>query len=128
MDPFQGKRGETLRGYGLGMISLALGYCLRYASDRVPALPYLALLLMWQGARQWKATHGGLRSLRPLLLGAGMVAAMLLALWGIRQAEIALRGLQPYLDWQNARTALMDFTAFADDPAPALAASLGYAK
>ncbi len=126
VEPFQGKRGKTVRGYGLGLILLALGYCLRYASV-MPALPYLALLLMWQGARQWKATHGGLRSLWPLLLGAGTVAAMLLMLWGIRQAEIALRGLQPYLDWQNARTALMDFTAFADDPAPALAAGLGYA-
>jgi hypothetical protein len=47
------------------------------------------------------------------------------ALYGIRRAEIATRGLQPYLDWQDARIALMDYTDFQTDPAPALAADSG---
>jgi len=52
-------------------------------------------------------------------------ALLLAALFGVRQGELAIRGLQADVAWHSARTALMDYTAFESDPSPALAVASG---
>lgn len=112
---------QRLRAYGLSLFLLVCAYCLRAVSV-LPALAFSALVFLWQwrSRREQPARH-----FRPLLIALALYIGVFGALVGIRQTEINLRGLQPYIDWQNARIALMDYTDFQTDPAPALAANSG---
>jgi hypothetical protein len=112
---------QRLRAYGLSLFLLVCAYCLRAVSV-LPTLAFSALVFLWQ----WRSRREQpARYFRPLLIALALYVGVFGALAGIRQAEISLRGLQPYIDWQNARIALMDYTDFQTDPAPALAANSG---
>ena len=112
---------QRLRAYGLSLFLLVCAYCLRAVSV-LPALAFSALVFLWQ----WRSRREQpARYFRPLLIALALYVGVFGALAGIRQAEISLRGLQPDIDWQNARIALMDYTDFQTDPAPALAANSG---
>lgn len=62
---------------------------------------------------------------RPVLLAALAFVLAFAALQSVRQTEIAMRGLTADVRWHAARTALMDYTDFEADPAPALQAPSG---
>lgn len=103
-----GKRGEPCQRKGRRMQPLCA------AQPAEPALPA-------DPARGATALHPAARS--ALLALAGMLA-MVVVLLAVRQGEIALRGLQGDAIWHAARTALLDYTPFEGEPAPALGTGL----
>ncbi len=107
------------------LLLLIAAYCLRAVSV-VPALCFVGLCFVTRGLTLRK-TQGSTwrRAVRPLLIALAVYVGVFGALAGIRQVEIAMRGLQPYMAWQDARIKLMDYTDFQTDPAPALAANSG---
>lgn len=143
------RRGSFVRAW-LGSLLLLLGaYSLRMVSI-LPPLAFLLLVFVWQliraGARREtgtgnervsssgrdgeaeQAATGHERKRLPLRSFLFVLTAYMLVFGGftvIRQAEITARGVQPYLDWQNARIQLMDYTNFQTEPVPALAADSG---
>ena len=117
-------RGQAARGYCLCALMLAAAYCLR-AQSALPAAAFLALAFVWRLFGRRAEAQPRTARLSTLLGWTAALLVMLLALAGVRAAEISLRKLQPELDWHAARTALMDYTDFEADPAPALAADSG---
>lgn len=148
-DVTSSRRGSFVKAWLGGLLLLLGAYSLRAVSV-LPPLAFMLLLFVWQlinaGARREtgagydrvssgggdgdaeQAATGGESKRLPLRSFLLVLAAFVLAFGGfiaIRKAEIAARGLQPYLDWQNARIQLMDYTDFQADTAPALAVDSG---
>ena len=117
---WEGRRAKTLRAMALAFVLLAAAWCLR-AQSAWPTVAYWLLWLVW---RLWVRARGR-QTLRPVLLTLLALAVLAGGLTAIRQVEIASRGLQLDMNWQQARTSLLDYTAFDSDPAPALAADSG---
>ena len=120
---WEGRKAATVRAYALSLLLLVNAYCLR-AQSALPAFAFCALVFGWFLYLRLQA-GGDKHTLRGVLLAAMVMVVTIGALWGIRQAEISVRGLQPEIDWHRARTALMDYTPFESDPALALAADSG---
>jgi len=121
-----GTGGGRMRAYLLSLLLLVGAYSLRAVSV-LPPLAFIALTAVWRGLEAGRLPRRDDRRsvLRPMAIAFLIFALVFGALYGIRRAEIAARGLQPYLDWQDARIELMDYTDFQTDPAPALAADSG---
>ncbi len=110
------------RAPGLAWAALLLlaAYSLRQMVV-LPVLAYALLALGWQGLRARQA-HG---SMRPALLSAAVLCALVLAFAGVREWEITARGQRDALAWQQSRIELFDYTSFEQDIAPALEAETG---
>ncbi len=103
---------------------LACAYLLRAASV-LPPLVFTGIAFVWRLAGRGNGKSKPAANIRPALATLAVFAAVFVALAGIRLAETALRGQQDFLKWHQARTALMDYTDFEADPAPALRADGG---
>ncbi len=113
-------RGQAVRGMLLCLLLAAAAYLLRLESVW-PALALILLVFGWQVLYQPgdKTPHAR----GTALVGTLTLVCVVAALVGTRLWVVQARGLQADQDWHAARIALMDYTDFETDPAPALAAS-----
>ncbi len=113
-----------LRALLLAVLLLAASYCLRvYAA--LPSFLFVCGVLLW---RLLPEKHDGKRisvPWRAVLKAALVFAAVLVGLFALWQAEIGLRGLRGYLSWNDANGALLDYTDFETNAAPAVASGSG---
>ena len=109
---------QTLRRCLLSLLLLTLGYLLRPQSVW-PSLMLLGLGFAWMLASRRIAGE----TLQPLWIALCCFVLVLAGLVALRQADVSLHGMQADLDWHSARAALMDYTPFESDPAPALSAN-----
>lgn len=120
-------KGTRVRALLLSLLLLATGYCLR-AYAALPSLMFTAAVLLWRVMPQpWNMKQYTV-PWRVILKTALIFAAVFLVLFGIRQAEICLRGLHGYMDWNDANGALLDYTDFETNAAPALASGSGLSE
>ncbi len=121
------EKGIRVRALLLALVMLATGYCLR-AYAVLPSLLFLGAVLLWRLIPQVKDRNQDPVPWRAILKAALIFAAVFIALFGIRQAEISLRGLRGYMDWNDANGALLDYTNFEMNAAPAVASGSGLSE
>ena len=125
LDGYGEARGHArARAFTLCLLLLAAAYCLR-AQSAWPSVAFIALAFVWRLARPGEGVDGAVNRRKPILRSFLILCVALAALAGVRTLEVQVRGLQPEVDWHAARTSLMDFTAFQEEPALALAADSG---
>lgn len=112
-------RGQAMRGMLLCLLLAVTAYLLRLESAW-PALALILLVFGWQAF--YKPGEGAPNTRGAALVGALTLVCVMAALVGVRLWIVQARGLQADQDWHAARIALMDYTDFEADPAPALAA------
>ncbi len=95
-----------------------------YAWRLMSALPALAFWLLALGWQAWQegalfAAKGKPKPPRGLALYGKSLALCLACfalLYGIRALDVKAQGLEGYMDWQNARNELFDYTDFQRNP------------
>lgn len=118
------KKAPRVRALLLALLLLAAGYCLRVLAA-LPSVLFVGGVLLWRLLPQGGGTDRTLVAWRALLKTAIAFLAVLLTLFAVRQAEIGLRGLRGYMDWNDANGALLDYTDFETNAAPAIASDSG---
>lgn len=116
VDPDAKPRAQLWRGLGSAALLLA-AYCLR----QISVLPPLAF---WLGALLWRLLTQ--KSRRPLVLLLVWTMAALAVFAGGRELELSLRGQRDWLDWQNARIDLFDYTHYDTDTSAEALAQVGW--
>lgn len=106
----------------LGMAGALALVCLSYVLRLDALMPVLGFCgLIWLFGCWEEYGFGKKRSLRPMLVSLGMVAAAAAVLLGVRQFEVTRPGVQDYIRWQNSRTQVMDYIDINKVPAEAFA-------
>jgi len=114
---------EHDRGAGrvvLGMMGALVLLLLCYALREMAVLPALAFCGLAFVVILLESYVAPKRSVKPMLLSAGIVAVALCAMAGARQLEIAHSGAQDYLELQNENTTLLDYYGIAEVPQEAV--------
>ena len=106
------------------LLLLITSYCLR-ALAALPSLLFVCAVLLWRLLPHAGETKRASIPWRAVLKAVLIFAAVLAALFAIRQAEIGLRGLRGYMDWNDANGALLDYTDFETNAEPAIASGSG---
>ena len=142
--------GQILRGMGLSIVLLLCCYCLRQINV-LPPLAFWALALggkifsLGKTAKGVKPAAEGdgadtasadrkpavhrlpaCSKIKPLLQGALLCVLCFGVFAGVRAAEIDLRGLRGFLDWQRARIQLFDYSSFTAEQTPETLEKLGW--
>ena len=110
---------EHDRGPGrvvLGMMGALALLLLCYALRDTAALPALAFCGLAYVGILVESYILPKRSVKPMLLSAGIVAVALCAMVGARQLEIAHSGARDYVELQNANTKLLDYYGIENVP------------
>lgn len=103
----------------LGMTGALALVAFSYALRQITALPVLAFCgLAWLIALIENKQQG--RSLHPMLISLSLVAAVMLALVGVRELEIQSSDAGEYLAWQEANTDVIDYYGVANVPQEAI--------
>ena len=108
----------------LALLLLIASYCLRvYAA--LPSFLFILAVLLWRLLSQRTEAKPVSIHWRAILKTALLFAVVLVSLFAVRQAEISLRGLRGYMSWNDANGALLDYTDFETNAAPAVASGSG---
>ncbi len=114
---------QIIRSMLLSIGLLLTCYCIR----QVGVLPPLAFWLINLGVI-WRVSFKSIRSPKPLIIGA-LVCALSFGLFaGVRAVELKTRGLDDFMEWQQARIELFDYTEFGDNTDDAALDALGWSR
>lgn len=105
----------------IGMAGALALVAFSYALRQITALPVLAFCgLAWLVTLlDHYGKAGGLKP-RPMVVSLLMVAAVMLALVGVREWEISRSDARDYLAWQEANTDVIDYYGMANVPQEAI--------
>jgi len=113
-----------VRAVLLAILLLTASYCLRVLAA-LPSALFIGGVLLWKLLPQDGGAKRGSVPWRPVLKTALAFLVVLLSLFAARQAEIGLRGLRDYMNWNDANGALLDYTDFETNAAPAIHSDSG---
>jgi hypothetical protein len=117
-------KATRMRALLLAFLLCIAAYCLR-ALVTLPALLFISTVLLWRLLPQAGEVRRVSIHWRAVLKAALLFAAILTALFAIRQAEIGLRGLRGYMEWNDANGALLDYSDFETNAEPAIESDSG---
>ena len=118
------QRGKRFGALALALLLFVGGYCLR-AFAMLPALLFIGLVLALRFVQHRQGQSPSGTGSRALLRTALVFTAVLLCLYGVRQAEISVRNLSGFMRWNDASAALFDYSTFESDPQPAIRSGSG---
>ncbi len=106
---------------------LLCAYCLRQISV-LPPLCFWLLMLMVKLLAAFGKRKNPWKLAKPVLIGALITAGLFALFVGVRAVDIRMNNAEDFLDWQNARIDLFDYTDFDTTTTDETLAKIGWSR